>query len=654
MNYSKKNLLRCALSVSLGVFSFAPLDALAQYGGNPYGGGGFNQYNQSGIGTNSGYSSQYNQAGGYGGQYGGGYGGSQYGSSQYGGGYGGSSGGFGGSSRFGGGGGGFGGSSFGGGGFGGSSRSGRSSRSSRNSSYGNQAYGNQAYGNQGVSGSSRSRSSRGRGRNQNTTSNNPYGGQFQNQNTDPNNIGQTQSSRPASERSSALNAGAAAGQGGAQGGIQIQGTTGGAPGQPGQGTPAANNRNAKASETQFRTRDSAMFYLKPSRSVSAPNEPVTVDVMLANTARVAFDELSLQLKFDPANVKVVQHGDDDEWIDAKELRILPSEDEQTQLDEANNLSGKKTRFILDPTNNKYEVTENQVEASEGSIKFKVKAVDKSGSDTGILARFTAIPQPGFDMAKIGYQFADVCKDKVGTKNSLLTYLRLEGKDQLGSSYDPADGVISMEVSILDGDDDFSSRNQITRADRERRFDGENDESGMVQLHLLSQEPVVDVGDTVEVDVYLQNPDNEEFDSVSLLVAFNPRILEPIDGDEVASGINLDESEGKAKFTFDFPLLNSIDSEKGLIDFRRRNLNRPISQQGVVATVRFRAVRPTNKTTFRILVNAKGEDPTTGVFYRGQDRLGAPVDPYDGFTTTSISVRPTMAYLNKLRKSSGNG
>ncbi|MDP8245250.1 MAG: hypothetical protein P9L94_14295 [Candidatus Hinthialibacter antarcticus] len=642
-----KKLTRYVLSISLGVFSFAPLDALAQY--NNYSGGGYNQYNQSGIGTNNGNASQFNRAGGYGGQGGqyggqGGYGGS----SQYGG-----SSGFGGGSSFGGGG--FGGSSRSGGfgsggssGFGGSSRSGRSGRSgrsSRNNSYGNQDYGNSSYGNQ--SGNSRSR---GRGRNsQNNSANNPYGGQFQNQNNDPNNIGQTQSSRPAT-----ANAGAAAGQGGApQGGIQIQGTTGGGvPGQPGK--PQQKNRKAQSTETQFRTRDSAMLYLKPSRSVSAPNEPVTVDVMLSNTARVEFDELRLQLRFDPSIVKVVQAGDDGEWADAKALRVVPTEDEQTRLDEANNLSGKKTKFILDPANNKYEVTANEVKASEGVIDFKVNAVDKSGSDTGILARFTAIPQPGNDMVSIGFQFADVSSTKVATKDSLLTYLRLDGKDQLGSSYDPADGVISLEVSILDGDEDLSSRNQITRADRERRFDGEDDGTGMVQLHLLNQEPVVDVGDTVEVDVYLQNPDNEEFDSLSLLVAFNPRILEPIDGDEIASGINLDESEGKAKFSFDFPLLNSVDSEKGLIDFRRRSLNKSVSQQGVVATVRFRAVRPTKKTTFRILVNGKGEDPTTGVFFRGQDRLGASIDPFDGFTTTSISVRPTMAYLNKLRKSSGNG
>ncbi len=637
-------LIHCSLSIVLGVFSFAPLDAFAQFGGNPYGGGGFNQYNQSGIGNNNGNASQFNRAGGYGGSSfgGGGYGGSSFG------------GGGGGSSQFGG-------SSFGGGGFGssrfgGSSRSGRSSRSSRGGSYGNQSIGNQSGGNQGYS-NSRSNRSRGRGRsNQDYSANNPYGGQFQNQNFDPNNPGQTQSSRPATERSRALNAGAAAGQGGApQGGIQIQGTTGGAAqGKPGQ-APAGKGkgRSAKATETQFRTRDSAMFYLKPSKTVSAPGQPITVDLMLSNSARVEFDELSLQLKFDPSNLKVVQPGGDGAYVDATELRLLPTEEEQEKLDHTNNLTGKKTKFILDPANNKYKVTENKVH-SGGTIDFKVNTVDKSGGDTGILARFAIIPQAGHELAKIGFQFADVSSQEVGTTASLVTYLRLEGKDQLGSSYDPADGVISLEVSVLDPNDDSASNSLITRADRERTFEGEDDEFGLVQLHLLNQEPTVDVGDTVEVDLYVHNPDSEEFDSLSLLVAFNPRILEPIDGDEVLSGVNVDESEGKAKFSFDFPLLNSVDTDKGLIDFRRRNMSRAISQQGVVATMRFRAIRPTKKTTFRILVNSKGEDPTTGVFFRGQDRLGAPSDPFDGFTTTSISVRPTMAYLNKLRKSSGSG
>jgi len=68
----------------------------------------------------------------------------------------------------------------------------------------------------------------------------------------------------------------------------------------------------------------------------------------------------------------------------------------------------------------------------------------------------------------------------------------------------------------------------------------------------------------------------------------------------------------------------------------------------------KAIRPTKKTTLRIFMNENGEEPTTGIFYRTMDRLGDPANPYDGVKTTSISVRPTTAYLQKIRSSIEKG
>lgn len=656
--HMKRNpLFAMFILAALAVF---PSASSAQYGA--YGGGGFNQYNQSGIGTNSGYGgSQYNPVGGYGG--------SSYGGSSYGGGYGGSS--FGGSS--------FGGSRFGGSSFGsssfGSSRmgGGMSSRSGRSSRRGGSSYGQSGYGQSGYdtggysSRSSRGRSSRSsRGGGNYVNYNNPYGGNFQNQGN-PNDPGQTAPSQVSGDRRQALSGANARGAmpggqgsgGASDSGIQIQGTAGGgqtgaAPGQPGAAPgQQRGGRKAQATETQFRTRDSAMLYLKPARSVTGVSEPVRVDVVLANSARVEYDEVRFQLKYDPNRMQVVDASEPGGWTPLRRMRTIPTDSEQTELDEANNMSGNNTKFLLDKTNNPFVVQTNRVNAEAGTIDFAMSAPDGKGNDAGIIARFSVLPLVVDDSADMRFQFTDV-NGEAGSVDNLLTYLKLKGEDKLGSSYDPADGVIHLDLSVMSsmGGDGERARQKITRSDGERRFEDDENATGSMQLQLIPRQPLVDVGDTLEVDVYLSNPLGEEFDAVSLLLAFNPRVLQPIDADEYASGINIDNEAAKAEFSFDFPLLNSVDADKGLVDYRRRSMRKPLTGEGVIATMRFRAVKPTAKTTFRILVNGEGEDPTTGVFHRGGDRLGAPSDPYDGFATTSLAIRPTMAYINKLKEAAG--
>ncbi|MBI1388699.1 MAG: hypothetical protein GC154_09660 [bacterium] len=656
--------------IVLGFAAFAPLDSYAQYG-NPYGGSGFNSYNQAGYGNNYGNASRYTQPGGYGGGYGGSSYGGGYGGSSYGGGYGGSS--FGGSSF---GGGGFGRSSFGGGGFGGSSfgsgRSGRSSRSSRNSNYG--GYSAQSAGNNynsggynsGYSNSRSSRSSRGsRGGNyQNYGSNNPYGGQYQAGSTDPNQPGQTSPSSVANGRRKALNGSTNTGalpqtgadaSGGGDGGIQVQG--GGAPAAAGgaaaPGQPAAQGRaqgkKTQATETQFRTRESAMLYMKPARSVVAVSQPVEVDVMLANSSRSDFDEMRFEIAFNPERLMVVDGQDEQgNWIPATDLRLTPTEEELKELDDQNNSSGKKTVFIMDKPRGVYNIDENRVDNASGRIDFKMSVPEKTANEAGIIGRITVVPLVAMEKAEMKFLFVDPNDDKAPTADNLNTYIHLKGEDQLGSSYDPADGVIHLELEVLSSLDQERARTKVEIADDTRTFDG--DEGGGIELHLLPRQSTVDVGDVVEVDVVLANPNAEQFDALSLLVAFNPRIFEAVDADDYSQGVNLETEPYKGKFAFDFPLLNSVSNEKGLVDYRVRNMRRPLKSQGVLATIKLRAVRPTTKTTFRILVNEKGEDPTTGVFMKNRDALGAPSDPYDGFTTASLTVRPTMAYLNKLRKS----
>ncbi|MFB3785646.1 MAG: cohesin domain-containing protein [bacterium] len=643
------------LGAGLAVVLVGSCPAWAQfYGGgyNNYGGGGYNNYGGGG----------YNNYGGGGyNNYGGGYG------------YGGSGMGFGqrsfgmGSMR-----GGRGGMSGMGSGMGSGRGSGRSSR--RGGNYGNY---NNNYGGGMQSGyGSRSR------RSQNYGNTGGLGGvvpqSAQGQGNEPK---QTTSSGQSADRKRALagksNRGALpAGQGGSAGGIQVQGSSNvelqqprlpgnpalpAQPGQPQRGKPAPKKEEVK-------TRPTAMFYVDTPNPSLVVNQPFSVIVALSNTGKVEYDHLAFTLYFDPADIEPISGVD--EGGAGKPLTSIPltppapeagkdekaaaaaSPDEGTGKSAEKSTSnapdgGEEAGSFIAKNQERYKIIRNEVDAVKGMIRFEAESVGQTSKDSGLIAQIQFMPLR-VTSTSLSFVFSDPFGGETEGQGQ-WTALTLKGADQLGSRFMEADGVVNLNLNVFETLEKAREKPSVKDLKAQSKNVSEDAAAFGTQITLVPRQEQIDVGDEVDVDVVLDNPHAEMIDAVSLLIAYNPRVFEAVDLDDFSPGVNLSDEEYRAKFPFDFPMVNEIETDKGVIDYRKKTVKKPIRADGVFATFRLRAVRPTTKTTFRVFLNEKGEEPTTGAFYHFQDRLGDPADPFDGVTTCSLTVRPTTAYLSKLVK-----
>ena len=565
-------------------------------------------------------SSGYNQYSG-GSQYGGSqYGGSQYGGSQYGG-----------SSM---------GSSMGMGSMRGSSRSGR--RSSRNSGYGNQSYGNQG-GNQSY-GNSRSRG--GRSSRSGNYGNQTYGGNVSNSATIQG--GQARKTSPtgnSTDQRRALSGksnvrGAMSGPAGSSkgsGGLQIQGASGKTGGRP-TAKGAKGKSSAKRKEPKVKMRSTSTLYMDCASPMAVVNQPKTISIVLANNS-LEYDQLSFALQYDPDDVMPISGQDAaGEWIAADKVPMVAPD----ASSESTSMGGVST--FVSRNLGMYQIENNSIDLKTGEIRFEMKVKKGLSKEGGEIAQLVFLPLRESNTT-ISFVFKDLLKTEA---DKSLTGLSLANVDQLGSKHNETDGVINIDLQIFDSMEKVRKRMVVKKMGDKVSGDDEDNQSYETRLSLVTPSKSMNVGDTVEIDVVLSNPGREVIDAVNLLIAYNPRVFEPIDGDDFTPGINIADQEYKEAFPLDFPILNVIDEDKGIIDYRKKSMRKSVNSEGVLATIKLRAILPTKKTTFRLFLSESGEEPTTGVFYRHNDRLGDPSDPYDGVSTCSLAVRPTTVFLKQYR------
>ncbi|MEW6234981.1 MAG: cohesin domain-containing protein [Candidatus Omnitrophota bacterium] len=633
MNSKNKRFLLFAAALGTALVLFEVPETQAQYGG----------YNQN-----------YNNYNQYGGSQ---YGGSPYGGSSYGG------------SRFGG---------MSGGMTGRSGLSGRSGRTSQYNQYGNQGYNQGNY--QGSSSRSGRSTSRSRNSGYQSYGNLPQSAQGQ-QNVTP---GQTQPQNPASTRRSGLKGGAGAPGGDAAGGISVQGTAGGnaantAPGAPGRvGAPASK----PAKQAEIKTRQSAVLYLSTRDTIVLVDEPIPVDVVLANPKKNTYNKISFSLKYNPKELKPVAGKDSlDQWIPAASVSYSLDDSDKVEakaaapnaetvntnaapaasaktdkatLEEKNAADAAppvktQTPFIIQKKAEVFKVVDNTVDDLNGIITFSAAVTGDNINESGVVARITFLTLAESSSSSLEFLYEEPGKEGEG---DLLTALSSAKEDRLGATSNPYDGTINLDFQIVSSYEKAKSKPIVKRADE--RDSETSEDIYNTRLRLISRQENVDVGEPIDVDIYLDNKDKAQIDSVSLLIAYNPRCLEVIDSDDFASGVNIDDKEYKKDFPFDFPKMNTVDADKGIVDYRKMGYKVPIRGDGVLATIHFKTLRPTKKTTLRVFLNESGEDPTTGIFYRYKDRLGDPKDPFDGVTTCSVSVQATAAYIKKVRPSGDRG
>lgn len=609
----------------------------AQYGYPNQYGGGYNQggYNQGGIGGSRMGGNRFGGGGLGGGYGGGGYGG---GMSSSRGGY---SGGMGMSSM----GGGLGGGMSGRGSTRGSSRG--SSRSSGMGGY-NTGY-NTGYGNnQGAAASSR-----GRGRSFGDVGQS-LGGSVPQTAGGQANVGQPGQTAPTgrnTDRSKAFNQGARGGaNGSSEGGIQVQGSGPGAGNIPGSSVPrpAGQPQAQQQRKPEIKLRASATLYLDSNNQLNKLlNEPFFVDVLLSNPQNTGFNEIAFAVKYNPDLMTPIEYaGEGDAQLNIAEKISI---DGGTAVASSSQNTGNlpTVQSFIQKKKDRFAITKNTIDSDSGIIQFAARVQNETSTDSGLIARVHFMPRKEAENARLSFLMFD--PDIEEEENKLLTRLTLNDEDRLGTRYDPTDGITNLSLSIFESMEKVRDR-PVVRSQETNRFGDQPGETDYdTRIILIPREEIVDVGDIVNVDVYLSNPGEETIDSISLLIAFNPDIFVPLDSDEYQPGININDQDYKDKFPLDFPMVNAIEEDRGIIDFRKQAMRAPIRNEGIFATFRLRAVQPTNKTTFRVFLSETGEAPTTGVFYRGQDRLGDPSDPFDGVETASIMVRPTTAYLKRIEE-----
>ncbi len=379
------------------------------------------------------------------------------------------------------------------------------------------------------------------------------------------------------------------------------------------------------------------LYLDATSQAVQINTPFTLDVKLSAPDSLTFDSLSFAIRFNPKDLIPIQGVDSSEkWIPANAVDYLPKERDENIL----------SNFVFASDSDTTKVQTNTIDLRDGLVRFSVTHPNFSCSGTKVIARLVFVPLRPFVYSAIDFIFSDDAHSETDSKP--ITHLFKGNQDVLGLSSNATDGVVGIDFHTAESENP-TSKNRISNKTSPHEESSQEMKEGDLPtcLQLINRQSSIHVGDTFEVDIHFSNPDNKTIDQMNLLILYNPKVLEVVDSNDSAPGVNIDDQKYQDQFPFDYPILNLADPEKGIIDYRKRAVRSLVRGDGIIGTIQFRSIRPTTKTSLRMLVNETGQEPTTGVFYRDQDLLGDRDDPYDGFKTTSVSVNATFAYLRSI-------
>jgi hypothetical protein len=152
--------------------------------------------------------------------------------------------------------------------------------------------------------------------------------------------------------------------------------------------------------------------------------------------------------------------------------------------------------------------------------------------------------------------------------------------------------------------------------------------GGVVLELKPRRTNVKVGEDFLVDIHFNNPKHAELDTVKLKLRFDPGVLQVIDYDDnnwITQGVNIYDGDYHDDMPFDYHRKNGANNDRGLIEYDMGFASRVrVASQGVIATIRFRAVAPAADTQLSFVYDdAPDAEPQTAVTFLGFNLVGAP-------------------------------
>ncbi len=243
-------------------------------------------------------------------------------------------------------------------------------------------------------------------------------------------------------------------------------------------------------------------------------------------------------------------------------------------------------------------------------------------------------------AKLTTEFTQVNFHFAGgeTEETFHTGVYSAGKNILGEADDPFDGVLGGSLLIIPPFDpnreDKATISQGKKEELRKIYLANVGGQNPVGLQLVAPELPPQVGETFPVDVVLNNPGGSVVDSVRFFVLFDPKVLQVVDkdaGNWIRRGVNVHDGPYRINFPFEFHKYNSVDNKRGRIRYAKSIGKTLTLPTGTFATIHFRAIAPTNKTTVAFAQSTDGGDSLTDVRILG----------YSVFSTNAEMTTPDL-------------
>lgn len=230
------------------------------------------------------------------------------------------------------------------------------------------------------------------------------------------------------------------------------------------------------------------------------------------------------------------------------------------------------------------------------------------------------------------------RDSISTTLALIfegsdkTQLTFEGKDVLGEQISDTDGFIRSNILIkpIGGKESYFTSNNKRSFFAFENIDEEK--MGDIRLYLETDSIKVTEGEEFIVKIIAANPKNSPIDNVSIWVKFNPSELEAVDWDKgnwISRGININDGGLHNIYPFDLLVANEANNFRGEIEYRMGFLTPAVLDSGVLAQIKFKALKPAVASSVYFGFNRYPKYPNTIITLQGIDMLGSPFAETDG-------------------------
>lgn len=354
-----------------------------------------------------------------------------------------------------------------------------------------------------------------------------------------------------------------------------------------------------------------LLYLETSEA--APSMHVVAEkgkrfvtrTVFRNARRSAYDAVEISLKYDPSLMKPL--GLDDSGVDG--LLASPGE----------------ARF----------------DARRGIISYRAQFAEPRRDE--IITLFKVDWKALAPTVHTSLQFQNSEKHRSVVLMGESNVLHSQSDDE-ALEYSVTNGLLGADIAIvpdgktlLEMEEDDSGMGGVALA----REISDGSAEGGVMLALRNRQDPVMAGDEFLVDIVYSNPRRMEIDSMRIRLRFDPRVLQVVDYDEgnwITKGVNIFDGDYHEDLPFDFHIRNMVYNNTGELQYEMGFAERAkIPGSGVVATIRFKALAPTESTSVQFDLDENGKTSRTAVSFLGFNLIGTPGERANALSNVALRI-----------------